>query len=180
MTVCEGCPLRLSKSLWHVELHLKVEIYLRDVRMWTEWFQTKQHFVLKMLNHTGQSSTRWLKNKNNSEAPSWVKAKKKKILLPSKRWKWMVKVWVTAARQSCLQTDLTHSVKNFAVKLEESWLSTSRTPGNHFQISIKLFPKCILIRLAAWGSQWCGRGVAAMPQRSLRPQVVTEQLLSLR
>lgn len=47
LTVCEGCPLCINKSLWHVELHLKVEIYSRDVRMWTEWFQTKKHFVLK-------------------------------------------------------------------------------------------------------------------------------------
>lgn len=47
-----------------------------------------------------------------------------------------------------LQTGLTHSIMNFAMKLKGLLILHVEDSWESFQISKKLFPKCILIRLA--------------------------------
>lgn len=55
----------------------------------------------------------------------------------------------------------------FAMKLKGLLILHVKDSWESFQISEKLFPKCILIRLADWGCQRYITGVAAKPQRSL-------------
>lgn len=51
---------------------------------------------------------------------------------------------VTAARQGSIHTGLTNSVKNFAMKTKGLLIIHIKDTWASFQISKKLFPKCIL------------------------------------
>lgn len=66
-----------------------------------------------------------------SEPPSGIKAKNKRKMLPSKRWKWMVRIWVTAARQSSLQTGLMLN--------QELCNEAERTPDSPWQGLLRIF-----------------------------------------
>lgn len=147
-------PPCISKSLWLVELHLKVEIYLRDVRMWTKWFQTKKHFVLKknVKPHWTvlyKVTREWKSLRHLQE----LRPKTKEKCCPAKDGnEWWGSGWLLPGRvpfrlASC-------SIKNFAMKLKGLLILHDKDYWESFQISIKLFPKCILIWLARSGSQW--------------------------
>lgn len=133
--------------------------------MWTEWFQTKKHFVLKNVKPHWTVLYQVIKKWKNSEAPSGVKAKKKR-----KKKTYIKKREKNIAAQqkmemngedlgNCCQAEFPSDWPHIqSWTLQWSWkellilhVTDSREP---FQISKKkkkLFPKCILIRLADRG-----------------------------